>query len=113
MPLGLFSLPLNKLERVMLHKAHKVVRSKSGEILEEFATPDAAAEFMEMMQAKGEDVIIKTDDDDRTDKIEEHDDSPNTFDIDGLDESIIEPEVEFGSDMDDMFSDDDELIELE
>jgi hypothetical protein len=97
----------------MLHKAHKVVRSKSGEVLEEFATPAAAAEFLEFMQKKGEEVMIITDDDGRTDTIEDDDDSPNTFDIDGLDENIIEPEVSFGSALDDEFSEDDGLIEFE
>jgi hypothetical protein len=73
-----------------LYKEHKVVRSQSGEVLEEFSTPQAAEEFMIMMQAKGESVRIVTDKEDA--------DQSEGFEISGMD--IEEPTIDFGSDLD-------------
>ncbi len=75
-----------------LFKKYAIVRSNTREVLEEFSTLEAAEQFMIMMQQKGEDVMIKTDDEDADET------TPDNFEIEGLD--IETPSVEFGSDLD-------------
>lgn len=73
-----------------LHKEFAVVRADNQDnILEEFSTLGAAEKFLIMMQGKGENVMIKTDDN----SIEE----AKSFDIEGLD--IETPSADFGSDL--------------
>ena len=87
-----------------LFKAYKVVRSDNKKnVLEEFASMEAAEKFMIMMQAKGEQVTVLTDDD-------EAEVTPDEFDIEGLE--IEEPKVDFGTDMD-IFNEDHGLLDTE
>ncbi len=79
-----------------LHKAYKVVRAENNDVLEEFATLEAAEEFMILMQGKGEQVRVLTD---KEDEVE----APQTWDIEGLE--LEEPSVDFGSELDDEFTD--------
>ena len=89
-----------------LHKAFKVVRSDNKEnVLEEFASIEAAEKFMILMQSKGESVRVITDEDDVPE------DTPDEYNIEGLE--IDEPTVEFGSDLDTFLDEDDLLSEDE
>jgi hypothetical protein len=80
-----------------LHKSHRVVRTDNlKDVLEEFASAEAAEQFLIMMQAKGEDVMIVTDDEEADENA-----TPDEFIIEGLE--LDEPSVEFGSELDDEF----------
>ena len=74
-----------------LHKNYRVVRSSNDEELEAFASLEAAEKFMIMMQQRGEQVTIKTDEEDEVD-------APKTWDIEGLE--LETPSEDFGSDLD-------------
>jgi len=80
-----------------LFKKYSVVRGKDQEVLEEFDSLEIAEKFMIMMQGKGEDVSIKTND-------EDGDDAPTEYEIEGLELDIVD-ENRFGSDLD-VFSED-------
>jgi len=86
-----------------LHKKYSVVESHNGEVLEEFGSIEAAEKFMILMQSKGIQVTVKTDEDDVQD-------TPDEYNIEGLE--IEEPSVEFGSDLDE-FNDDAELFDTD
>lgn len=79
-----------------MYKNYTVARIKTGEILESFSSMEAAEKFMIMMQSKGENVQIKTDTDDV-------DDTNPGFEIGDM--QIDEPNIEFGSALDE-FNDD-------
>jgi hypothetical protein len=80
-----------------LHKSHRVVRADNyKDVLEEFASAEAAEQFLIMMQAKGEDVMIVTDDEEADENA-----TPDEFIIEGLE--LDEPTVEFGSELDDEY----------
>ncbi len=74
-----------------MFKLYSIVRASNSEVLESFNTLESAEKFLIMMKSKGEDVILKTNEDD----VEE---DPTTYDIEGLD--IIEPKNDFGTDLD-------------
>ena len=80
-----------------LHKNFSVRDSHTDEILEEFGSMEAAEKFMILMQSKGIQVTVKTDEEDVPE------DTPDEYDIEGLD--IEEPSVEFGNDLDEFNED--------
>ena len=80
-----------------LHKNFSVVDSHTNEVLEEFGSMEAAEKFMILMQSKGIQVTVKTDEEDVPE------DTPDEYDIEGLD--IEEPSVEFGNDLDEFNED--------
>ena len=87
-----------------LYKKYSVVRSDNkDDVLEEFASMDAAEEFMIMMQSKGEQVTVVTDEEDTPE-------TPDEFIIEGLE--LDEPTVEFGTDLDE-FNEDPGLFDVE
>lgn len=83
-----------------MYKKYQVVNSKTKEVLEEFESMGAAEKFMVIMQSKGVQTTVITDADDLKE-------TPNEFNIEGLD--IVEPEVEFGSELDDEYGDNSHL----
>jgi len=86
-----------------LHKNFRVLRSKTKELLEEFATLESAEKFMILMQSKGEQVVIET--------LKEDEIENKGFEIEGLE--IDEPSVDFGSELDDMFGTDEPNFNLD
>jgi len=84
-------------------KKYAVHNSKSNELLEEFDSMAVAEKFCMLMQQKGIQTIVKTDAKDAAE------DTPDEYIIEGLDP--VEPEVEFGSELDDTFSDDSTLYD--
>ncbi len=84
------------------HKKFTVHNSKTDEVLEEFDSMGAAEEFCILMQQKGIQTTVKT-------KDEDIQDTPDEFNIEGLD--VEEPEVEFGSELDGTFSDDSSIYD--
>jgi len=88
------------------YKKYAVVRSsKPDDILEEFASMEAAEKFMIMMQTKGEQVTIVTDEEDTP-----NEETPDEFVIEGLE--LDEPSVEFGSDLD-QFNEEEGFFDVE
>jgi len=72
-------------------KLYSIVRAHSGEMLEEFSTLSTAEEFLLLMKGKGEDVILKTNQD------ADVEENPG-WDIEGLE--IVQPTNDFGNELD-------------
>ncbi len=86
------------------HKQFNIVDAKTKDVLGEFNGLEAAEKFLLIVKGKGKDAILQTSDKDIID-------DPNPgFEIEGLD--IIEPENEFGNDLE-IFNEDTPLADNE
>ena len=87
-----------------LYKRYKVVETKTGDVLEEFSSEQAAERFMMLLRSKyKKDVHVVTD---------KADAENEGFDIEGLEIEEPDPSV-FGSELDDIFGEDDPGYDIE